>query len=165
MRELCGLGYATFQFSEPLLVDRPPERALAEAVVAAYASIRTGAGTAASLVWTYGADANPVFPLLDRLPVTGVGVDLAETDWEAIPAAADRRGLGLGVVDPRTTLVEDAADVVRIVHALQERRRPSVLWLGPGGPLELVPWEPATRKLHLLPAARQALERAHGGRP
>ncbi|MCI4339482.1 MAG: hypothetical protein L3J68_04030 [Thermoplasmata archaeon] len=165
VRELAGLGYATFQFSEPLLVDRPPERALAEAVVSAYTSVHGSAGAASTLVWTYGADANPVFPLLDRLPVSAVGVDLAETDWETIPASSERRGLGLGVVDPRTTLVEEASDVVRIVHALKDRRRPSALWLGPGGPLDLVPWEPATRKLHLLPAVRQALNRENGGRP
>ncbi|MGI0071650.1 MAG: hypothetical protein ACRECT_06245 [Thermoplasmata archaeon] len=164
--ELAGLGCTNFQFSEPLLVDRPPERALAEAVVAAYRVIRTGAGSAATtLVWTYGGDANPVFPLLDRLPVTAVGIDLAETDWEAIPATSERRGLGLGVVDPRTTLVEDASEVVRIVHRVRERRRPTAVWLGPGGPLDLVPWEPATRKLHVLPAARQALARESGGRP
>ncbi len=165
LRELAGLGFGSFQFSEPLLVDRPPERALAEAVVAAYGSIHSAAGGATTLVWTYGGDAGPAFPLLDRLPVSGVGVDLAETDWEAIPASTEHRGLGLGVVDPRTTLVEEAADVVRIVRALKERRRPSTVWLGPGGPLDLVPWEPATRKLHLLPAARQALARDDGGRP
>ncbi|MGC2359208.1 MAG: hypothetical protein WA691_02750 [Thermoplasmata archaeon] len=164
-RELAGLGFASFQFSEPLLVDRPPEKSLAEAVVAAYRSIQSAAGAATSLVWTYGGDAKPVFPLLDRLPVSAVGVDLAETDWESIPSTSERRGLGLGVIDPRTTLVEDASDVVRIVHSLKERRRPSTLWLGPGGPLDLVPWEPATRKLHLLPAARQALAREDGGRP
>jgi methionine synthase II (cobalamin-independent) len=134
-------------------------------VVAAYRSVQTAAGRASTLIWTYGGDANPVFPLLDRLPVSAVGVDLAETDWESIPPSTERRGLGLGVVDPRTTLVEDSADVVRIVRALQERRRPSALWLGPGGPLDLVPWEPATRKLHLLPAVRQALARDEGGRP
>lgn len=165
LRELAGAGYSTFQFSEPLLVDRPPEKALAEAVVAAYASVRAAAGGATTIVWTYGADAVPAFGLLDRLPVSAVGVDLAETDWEAIPATGERRGLGLGVVDPRTTLVEESADVVRIVHALKERRRPTAVWLGPGGPLDLVPWEPATRKLHLLPAARQTLDREDGGRP
>ena len=156
-RELAGLGYGTIQFSEPLLVDRPPEGALAEAVVAAYRSIRPAAGAATTLVWTYGGDATPVHALLDRLPVSGVGVDLAETDWETIPPVGERRGLGLGVIDPRTTLVEDPAEVARIVRALHERRRPSAFWLGPGGPLDLLPWEPATRKLHLLPAARQAL--------
>jgi 5-methyltetrahydropteroyltriglutamate--homocysteine methyltransferase len=163
VKELTGLGVASFQFTEPLLVDRPPERSLAEAVVTAYRSVRSAAGSASTLVWTYGADANLAFPLLDRLPVSAVGVDLAETDWESIPASDERRGLGLGVVDPRTTLVEDAGDVVRIVRGLKSRRKISELFLGPGGSLDLLPWEPATRKLHVLPAARQALAHEDGG--
>jgi 5-methyltetrahydropteroyltriglutamate--homocysteine methyltransferase len=164
-RELATSGATTFQFSEPLLVDRPPERSVAEAVVAAYRALQTAAGAASTVVWTYGADATPAFPLLDRLPVSAVGVDLAETDWESIPATSERRGLGLGIVDPRTTLVEDANEVVRIVKGLAGRRRPSTLWLGPGGPLDLLPFEPATRKLHVLPAARQALAREEASRP
>jgi 5-methyltetrahydropteroyltriglutamate--homocysteine methyltransferase len=163
-KELAGLGVPHVQFTEPLLVDRPPERSLAEAVVTAYRSIQSAAGSVRTLVWTYGADANLAFPLLDRLPVSAVGVDLAETDWESIPALAERRGLGLGVVDPRTTLVEDAGDVVRIVRGLAARRKFTDLWLGPGGSLDLLPWEPATRKLHVLPAARQALAHEAGGR-
>jgi 5-methyltetrahydropteroyltriglutamate--homocysteine methyltransferase len=163
VRELGGAGFATFLFAEPLLVDRPPEGALAEAVLAAYRSIREASGAATTLVWTYGASALPAFPLLDRLPVSGVGVDLAETDWEAIPPSTERRGLGLGVIDPRTTLVEEPTELTRIVRALNERRRPSTIFLGPGGPLDLLPWEPATRKLHVLAAARQALADGSGG--
>ncbi|HTW76571.1 MAG TPA: hypothetical protein VMG14_02245 [Thermoplasmata archaeon] len=163
VRELAANGFATFELSEPLLVDRPPEGALAESVVAAYRAIHAASGTATTIVWTYGDSALPAFPLLDRLPVTAVGVDLAETDWESIPAAPDRRGLGLGILDPRTTLVEEPAEVTRIVRALYERRRPSLVILGPGGPLDLLPWEPATRKLHLLAAARQALADGAGG--
>jgi 5-methyltetrahydropteroyltriglutamate--homocysteine methyltransferase len=163
VRELGGAGFATFLFSEPLLVDRPPDGALAEAVLAAYRSVHEASGSATTLVWTYGASALPVYPLLDRLPVSGVGVDLAETDWESIPASTERRGLGLGVIDPRTTLVEEATEVTRIVRALNERRRPSAVFLGPGGPLDLLPWEPATRKLHVLAAARQALADGSGG--
>ncbi len=164
IHELAGAGFTTFELSEPLLVDRPPEGSLAESVLAAYRSIHGAAGTGATTVWTYGASALPAFPLLDRLPVTAVGVDLAETDWESIPASSDRRGLGLGVIDPRTTLVEDPAEVTRIVRALNDRRHPSQVILGPGGPLDLLPWEPATRKLHLLAAARQALADGGGAR-
>ncbi len=164
VRELAATGLATFEFSEPLLVDRPPEGALAEAVVAAYRSIHDASGGATTFVWTYGASAVAAFPLLDRLPVTAVGVDLAETDWEEIPATSERRGLGLGILDPRTTLVEDPAEVTRIVRALNERRRPTQFLLGPGGPLDLLPWEPATQKVHLLAAARQALQDGNGGR-
>ena len=157
VRELRGRGFATFLFSEPQLVVRPPEGPRAEAVVAGYRAIGTGLDGGTSIVWTYGADALPAFPLLDRLPVSVVGVDLAETEVEHLPAGPSRAGLGLGVVDPRTTLEEDPAEVAKVVRAAQARRRASTVWLGPGGPLDLLPWEPATRKLHVLPAVRRAL--------
>ncbi len=157
VRELVGQGHRTFLFSDPLLVVRTPSGPAAEAVVAGYQAIRSALGPATSLVWTYGADATGAFPLLDRLPVSAVGIDLAETDVERIPTTHGSGGLGLGVVDSRTTLGEDPAEVARVVRLAYERRRPSVVWLGPGGPLDLLPWEPATRKLHVLAAARQAL--------
>ena len=163
VRELRGRGFRTFLFSEPLLVVRPPEGPRAEAVVAGYRSIQSAIDGGTSIVWTYGADGAPAFPLLDRLDVSAVGVDLAETDVDRIPPAPHRGGLGLGVVDPRTTLVEDPGEVARVVRAAFEQRRPSTVWLGPGAPLDLLPWEPATKKLHVLPAVREVL--GDGGRP
>ena len=157
VKELRERGFATFLFSEPQLVVRPPEGPRAEAVVAGYRAVEAALGSGTSIVWTYGADARPAFPLLDRLPVSVVGVDLAETEVEHLPAGPSRTGLGLGVVDPRTTLEEDPAEVARVVRAAYARRRPSAVWLGPGAPLDLLPWEPATRKLHVLPAVRRAL--------
>jgi 5-methyltetrahydropteroyltriglutamate--homocysteine methyltransferase len=162
VRELTGLGFRTFLFSDPMLVVRPPEGPRAAAVVAGYEAVKGALAGATSIVWTYGADALPAFPVLDRLPVSAVGVDLADTDVEKLPPAPQRTGLGLGVVDPRTTLREDPAEVARVVRIAYERRRPTTVWLGPGAPLDLLPWEPATRKLHVLPAVREAL--GDGGR-
>ncbi len=157
VRELRGRGFTTFLFSEPQLVVRPPEGPRAEAVVAGYRAVAAALDGGTSIVWTYGADARPAFPLLDRLPVSVVGVDLAETEVDHLPAGPSHTGLGLGVVDPRTTLEEDPVEVARVVRAAHARRRPSMVWLGPGAPLDLLPWEPATRKLHVLPAVRRAL--------
>ncbi|MCI4316946.1 MAG: hypothetical protein L3J96_00265, partial [Thermoplasmata archaeon] len=49
------------------------------------------------------------------------------------------------------------------IRELSARIRPSTVVLGPGGPLDLLPFESAARKLHLLPAARQALTVGNGG--
>ena len=157
VRELRQRGFRTFLFSEPQLVVRPPEGPHAEAVVAGYRAIAAALDQGTSIVWTYGADARPAFSLLDRLPVSVVGVDLSETEVDHLPEGPSPVGLGLGVVDPRTTLPEDPAEVARVVRAAQARRRSSAVWLGPGAPLDLLPWEPATRKLHVLPAVRRAL--------
>jgi 5-methyltetrahydropteroyltriglutamate--homocysteine methyltransferase len=157
VRELHGLGYRNFQFSDPLIAVRPPEGPTAEAVLAGYESIRQSLNGSTSIVWTYGADAKDAFPLLDRLPVSAVGMDLSETDWESWPEGRRVTGLGLGVLDSRTTLVEEPTEVARLVRAIYDRRRPPVIWLGPGGPLDLLPWEPAVRKTEVLPRAREAL--------
>jgi 5-methyltetrahydropteroyltriglutamate--homocysteine methyltransferase len=158
LRELRVAGYRTFQFQEPLLVTDPPTGPLAEATVAAYGTIGATADGATTLVWTYFGDAAPVEPLLHRLPVTVVGVDLAETEPEHLHAPPEHRALGLGCVDPRTTLPEDPAEVARVVRALAEKGRPREVWLGPGGPLDLLPAESAARKLHVLPATKQLLD-------
>jgi 5-methyltetrahydropteroyltriglutamate--homocysteine methyltransferase len=163
VQELRGTGFSTFQFQEPALVVRPPTGTKAEATLAAYRALAEGLDGATSLVWTYFGDAAPAFPLLHRLPVSVVGFDLAETDVADLTTWPDHKGVGLGCIDPRTTLVEDPVDVAAIARTLWEKGRPSSIWLGPGGPLDLLPWEPAKRKLHLLPAARQALTGAHGG--
>ncbi|MCI4368878.1 MAG: hypothetical protein L3K09_04870 [Thermoplasmata archaeon] len=163
VKELRSLGYTTFQFQEPLLVVHPPKGAKAESVVAAYKSLAQALDHATSIVWTYFGDAAPAWPTLWRLPVSVLGFDLAETQLDSLPKSPERRGIGLGCIDPRTTLVEDPSEVVRIARAAVERFRPPLLWLGPGGPLDLLPWEPATRKLHLLPAARQLLAQSNGG--
>jgi 5-methyltetrahydropteroyltriglutamate--homocysteine methyltransferase len=160
--ELRASGYSTFQFQEPLLVHRPPEGARAEAVVAAYKAIGASADGATTAVWTFFGDAQPAWPLLSRLPVSLVGVDLSETDALKLPPLTERRGLGLGVIDPRTSLVEDPSEVVTLARSIVERHRPSILWIGSGAPLDLLPWEPATRKLHGLPAVRQGLSAAGG---
>ncbi len=158
--DLAASGYASLQFQEPLLVVRPPAAPAAESVVAAYRAIAEGAGSAETAVWTFFADPRPALPLLGRLPVTTVGVDLSETEPEEWKELPERRGLGLGVVDPRTSLPEEAGEVARIVRELKARLKPPQITLGPGGPLDLLPTEAATRKLHVLPAARQLLQSA-----
>jgi 5-methyltetrahydropteroyltriglutamate--homocysteine methyltransferase len=163
--ELYGAGYRTFQFQEPLFVVAPPEGPLAEAAVASYRPIAQAAGEATTIVWTYFADARGAFPLLGRLPVTVIGVDLAETEPSELPVPSQPRSIGLGCIDPRTTLRESPEDVARIVRETFARLRPPTIWLGPGAPPDLLPYEAATRKLELLPAARALLETPGGTAP
>lgn len=157
VRDLRALGFGAFEWVEPLLVYRPPSPTLAESVVEAYQSIGGAAGDATTLLWTYFGDAAPLLPLLGRLKVSVIGVDLSETDPAAISLSRHDQGLGLGVVDPRTTLSEDPGQIVSIVRQLQTRLHPPSIWLGPGAPLELLAAEPAARKLHVLASAREAI--------
>lgn len=163
LAELRTQGYASVQFQEPLLTTRPPEGPAAESVRAAYRAIAEAAGPAETVVWTFFGDAAPVFPLLASLPVGVVGVDLAETEPAALRAARGPAGLGFGCIDPRTTLIEEPAELAGIVRRTADRLGSRTVLLGPGSALDLLPWEAAVRKLALLPAARSAL--TPGGNP
>jgi 5-methyltetrahydropteroyltriglutamate--homocysteine methyltransferase len=161
--DLKGLGYAAFQFQEPLLVVDVPSGPRAESVVAAYRSITEAAQSTPTTIWTYFADAGPALPLLRRVPVTTVGIDLAETEPEELARFPEGKGLGLGVIDPRTSLPEDPDAVVGIVQRILGVTAPASITLGPGGPLDLLPWSAAARKLEVLPKARTLLDAAPRG--
>jgi 5-methyltetrahydropteroyltriglutamate--homocysteine methyltransferase len=155
--EVWEQGGRDFLFLEPLLVSEPPKGPRAEAVVAAYRMVGTSARDARTTVWTYGNDAVPAMDTLDRLPVSVIGVDLAWTDPAHLAASPVPKGLGLGVIDPTTTLAEDPAEVARVVREAARRRNASEIWLGPGGPLDLLPAEVAARKLRVLPKVERLL--------
>jgi 5-methyltetrahydropteroyltriglutamate--homocysteine methyltransferase len=161
--ELKGLGYASVQFQEPLLVVDVPSGPRAESVVAAYRSIAGAAGDLPTAIWTFFADAGPALPLVRRIPVGSFGVDLAETEPEELADFPEGKGLGLGVIDPRTSLPEDPASVVAIVRQILATTSPPWITLGPGGPLDLLPWSAAARKLEVLPHAVAQLRASPGG--
>jgi 5-methyltetrahydropteroyltriglutamate--homocysteine methyltransferase len=162
--ELAGLGYRELQFQEPLLVVRPPTGPSAEAVLAAYAAVRAAVPSCRITVWTYLADAQPAIPLLARLPVDAVGIDLTETEPGELEGLPNGRGLGFGVLDPRTSLPEDPEEIARTVQPLLDRFRPTHVVLGPGGPLDLLPAETARTKLEVLPKAVRQLHPPGGSR-
>jgi 5-methyltetrahydropteroyltriglutamate--homocysteine methyltransferase len=158
-------GYQFFQLQEPLLVVDPPSREEEGNLLQAYAPLARPLASAASLVWTYFGDASSLLPLLVRLPVGGVGLDLSDTDPIRLREFPSGLTLGLGCLDPRTSLPEDPLDIARLVRELSERLRPASIHLGAGAPLDLLPWEPARRKLEVLRDASRILQstgrRAH----
>ena len=142
VRELGGLGYGLFQFSDPILVTQPPTAAESEGIQEAYRSISEGNPSATTIVWTFGAPAGTVLPTLDRLPVSVVGIDLTDTEPETLRPGPARLGLGLGIIDPRTTLPETVGETVGVVREALRRRPSAHVWLGPGAPLDLLPARP-----------------------
>ncbi|MFY9717260.1 MAG: hypothetical protein WAK40_04930 [Thermoplasmata archaeon] len=157
LRSLGAPGPYQVQFQEPMLVYDPPLGEGAE-IVRAYRLLAEAVPGAATLVWTYFGDAGPVLPLLGQLPVDVIGFDLFESNLDRAPKLA-RPTLGLGVVDPRSTLSEEPTEVARLVRSAAKALGVSDVWLGPNPPLDLLPFTAAVEKLALLPTLRQELAR------
>ncbi len=158
---LRNAGFAQFILHEPELVVRPPAGPAAEQLLREYSGLRAALGKSSGLVWTYFGNAGPVLPLLARLPVDGVGVDLSETRPSDLRSWTASQELGLGCLDARTSLPENPEDIAKIARELLSRLSPRGLVLGPGVPLDLLPETAAIRKLEVLGKARMLL----GGHP
>ena len=148
-------GY--FQFQEPMLAYAPPPRDRA-GLLDAYRELATACAGTTTAVWTYFGDGGPALAALAPLPVDILGLDLLSS---RLPAGVRLAGkaLGVGCLDPTTTLPEDLATVGQLVRSAEAALAPSGVWLGPNPPLDLLPFDSAVTKLQLLPRLREELTR------
>jgi 5-methyltetrahydropteroyltriglutamate--homocysteine methyltransferase len=134
--------------AEPFLARRP------EADVAdlgdALAQLRARGTLVLQL--TFG-DASLLLERLADLPVDGIGVDFYLTPFEAVPEGFPKLLLA-GVVDARSSEVEDPAGLASFAARLEERTR-GALALVPNGDLQFVAEPIARRKLMALGEARR----------
>jgi 5-methyltetrahydropteroyltriglutamate--homocysteine methyltransferase len=104
------------------------------------------------------ADAAPVLAQVDGLPLAGIGVDFYATRVESIPKGLPI-ALYAGVVDARSSVLEEPQELASFAHRLAERE-PAGLALGPNGDLQFVPEPVAREKLARLGRARLELAEA-----
>jgi 5-methyltetrahydropteroyltriglutamate--homocysteine methyltransferase len=98
----------------------------------------------------YG-DAEPLVDRLRRLPVTAVGVDLVETDPDAVGRNWEI-GLLAGCLNGRATVLEDLDATAELVARIADQAAPPRLFLSSASELELLPQPVAGEKVRLLGA-------------
>jgi 5-methyltetrahydropteroyltriglutamate--homocysteine methyltransferase len=118
------------------------------------------AGSAKLVLWFPFAD---VRELLEQgaadLPVDGIGIDFYATHLTDLPKGTDKLVLA-GVVDARSSAVEDARELAEFAQRLQQDREIENLALAPNGDLQFVAEPIAREKLLRLGAAKTATVQA-----
>jgi 5-methyltetrahydropteroyltriglutamate--homocysteine methyltransferase len=104
------------------------------------------------------SDAGPLLPGLADLTVDAIGVDFYATSLDAVPTDYPKEILA-GVIDARSSALEDPYEIARFVQAIVERR-PAAVSLVPNGDLQFVPEAIARQKLGCLGRARAGQEKA-----
>ena len=148
-------GYGLIQMQEPWIafhgIDVHDWRALEESVGA------VTEGLAATTVFhTYFGNGAPFAERLRELPVDAIGFDCIETDVDDLGSNWDR-GILLGCIDGRRSLVEPVGSLTALVERVAERLQPGRLFLSSASDLELLPRELARRKVLLLGEAAACL--------
>ncbi len=104
----------------------------------------------------------PYLPeLFDAIPTDDVGVDLTQTDDSSL--SATNKGVIAGLVDSRTTYLEDVESLAARVEAVVDRTGTKTLTLAPSSDLRYIPRVSADEKLELLGRLRARVRR--GGAP
>jgi 5-methyltetrahydropteroyltriglutamate--homocysteine methyltransferase len=101
-------------------------------------------------------DRAPVLEELADAPVDAVGIDFYATRLEAVPEGYPKEILA-GVVDARSSALEDPAEIARFAAELLERSSAGVS-LAPNGDLQFVPEPIAREKIARLGRSQTALQ-------
>jgi 5-methyltetrahydropteroyltriglutamate--homocysteine methyltransferase len=92
---------------------------------------------------------------LAELPVEAIGVDFYATHLSDLPKGLDKLVLA-GVVDARSSAVEDARELAEFARRIEEEREVEQIALVPNGDLQFVAQPIALDKLRCLGAAKTA---------
>jgi 5-methyltetrahydropteroyltriglutamate--homocysteine methyltransferase len=92
---------------------------------------------------------------LAQLPVDAIGIDFYLTHLDDVPKGLDKLLLA-GVVDARTSTVEDARELAEFAERLRNQREVEQIALVPNGDLQFVSERIAREKLLRLGAAKNA---------
>jgi 5-methyltetrahydropteroyltriglutamate--homocysteine methyltransferase len=104
------------------------------------------------------SDAGPLLEALADLSVAAIGVDFYATSLEAVPDEYPKEIMA-GVVDSRSSALEDSAELSRFVEELLQRTSGGVS-LATNGDLQFVPEAIARQKIACLGHARTELAEA-----
>jgi 5-methyltetrahydropteroyltriglutamate--homocysteine methyltransferase len=103
-------------------------------------------------------DAGPVLADLADTPVSGIGIDFYATSLDAVPADYPKE-IVAGVIDARSSALEDPSEIARLIEELLQRN-PAGVSLAPNGDLQFVPEPIAREKIGRLGRATTALAEA-----
>lgn len=169
VRGLTELGFKYVQLSDPALVYNPmakpiPRDELVEVREVLRVAVK---GVAArTCLQTFFGDFAQILPEALDFPVDHLGIDMYETNIDAIKEYSFEKGIALGLVDARNSIIEDQAELVSIAREVIESVYGSKIhevFICPNCDLEFLPWEIAESKIKVVAAAVEQLRGEFNG--
>jgi 5-methyltetrahydropteroyltriglutamate--homocysteine methyltransferase len=102
---------------------------------------------------TFFGDFSNILPEALSFPVDDLGVDLYETNLEKVEGYGFEKGISLGLVNSRSSLVENPEELIvtakEIIQSIY-RRKAFDFFACPNCDLEFLPWERAEEKMQVV---------------
>ncbi|MEM3641947.1 MAG: hypothetical protein QXH37_08520 [Candidatus Bathyarchaeia archaeon] len=156
IRDLTDSGFKYIQLSDPALVYKPTATKMANeelALISEALKIAVKGVMAKTCLQTFFGDFTQILPKALEFPVDHFGIDLYETDIDKIKEYGLGKGIALGLLDSRSSLIENQDELTTIAKELIKSLRSSDIvdiFICPNCDLEFLPWERAEEKLRVL---------------
>ncbi|RLG02893.1 MAG: hypothetical protein DRN60_02460 [Thaumarchaeota archaeon] len=151
------MGLGQVQLSAPSLVWRKLDEDSLELAKDAVDECLKGVSAEKMIHLPFG-DALNSFPQILDARVDVIGFDMTSTKLKELREYRIDRGVGLGFVDGRNSLIEDVEFVRRMVEDYLEVNEPEMIYITPSCDLEYLPRSVADEKVRLLKKIVDELE-------
>lgn len=156
IRSLAEKNFKYIQLSDPALVYNPFKNPISkDTLVEIKNALETAAKGVAVRVClqTFFGDFTQTLPEALDFPVDDLGIDLYETSLEKLKEYTFNKGVALGLIDARSSLLEDEKELTAVAKELIESIYPSKtceVFVCPNCDLEFLPWERAKEKIRVV---------------
>jgi 5-methyltetrahydropteroyltriglutamate--homocysteine methyltransferase len=164
IRSLAEKGFKYVQLSDPALVYNPFKDPISRDTLT---DVKNALGKAVKGVavrvclQTFFGDFTQILPEALDFPVDNLGIDLYETSFEKLKEFTFNKGVALGLVDARSSLLEDERELTTVAKELIESIYPSKtcdIFICPNCDLEFLPWERAKEKIRIIAKVAKNLQ-------
>jgi 5-methyltetrahydropteroyltriglutamate--homocysteine methyltransferase len=166
IESLTKVGFKYIQLSDPALVYNPLREQISRDTLADVGEalrIAVKSTYAKTCLQTFFGDFSQIMPEALNFPVEDLGIDLYETSLEKLKEYEFDKDVALGLVDARSSLIEDENELVKVAAEFIEAIYPSKaydVFICPNCDLEFLPWERAEEKMRVISNVAERLKRA-----
>lgn len=153
---LARIGFRYVQLSEPSLVYKPTEKSASKdesSIMKEALRVAVEGIPIKSCLQTYFGDFSQILPEALDFPVDHLGIDLYETNTERLKEYSFDKGIALGIVDSRTSIIERKYELARaareIMNSILSTTQREV-FICPNCDLEFLPWDIARKKIDVV---------------
>jgi len=153
IKDLAKLGFKYVQLSDPALVYKPTAVSISRDelnVISEALGVAVEGVPIKTCLQTFFGDFSQILPEALDFPVDHLGIDLYETNFEKLKEYSFEKGVALGLVDSRSSLVEKVDELVRVAKEIIGSIYSSNLreiFICPNCDLEFLPLERAEEKM------------------
>ncbi len=154
--ELANFGFKYIQLSDPALVYKPASKAISKNELIRVKEALEIAVKGVSLktcLQTFFGDFTQTLPEALDFPIDHLGIDLYETRMEKLERYDFDKGVALGIVDARGSLIENPEEIVKLAKKIVKTIYHSdfkEIFVCPNCDLEFLPWKRAEGKIKIL---------------